>query len=105
MWEHNTHVGDARYTDMAADGMVNVGQLAREEFGEESVFAVGFGSYSGSVIAASNWGGAIQTMPVPPAPGNSWEGYLHAIAPANKIILSDEIAGNQQLSNQLGTVQ
>jgi erythromycin esterase-like protein len=37
VWEHNTHIGDARYTDMADDGMVNVGQLAKEEFGEQNV--------------------------------------------------------------------
>src|SRR5690606_41615644 len=35
VWEHNTHIGDARATDMAADGMVNVGQLVREKFGQE----------------------------------------------------------------------
>ena len=37
VWEHNTHVGDARYTDMAGDGMVNVGQLVREAHGEADV--------------------------------------------------------------------
>jgi erythromycin esterase-like protein len=102
VWEHNTHIGDARYTDMADDGMVNVGQLAREEFGEQNVFAVGFGSYQGSVIASGSWGGAVRTMPVPPAPPNSWEGYLHAISPANKIILSSEISNHATLQQPIG---
>ena len=44
VWEHNTHIGDARYTDMADDGMVNVGQLVRERHGEDGVVLVGFGS-------------------------------------------------------------
>src|SRR5690606_34765002 len=57
VWEHNTHIGDARATDMAADGMVNVGQLVREKFGQEQVYAVGFGTYQGTVIAADKWGG------------------------------------------------
>lgn len=102
VWEHNTHVGDARYTDMAAQGMVNVGQLAREEFGQENVFAVGFGSYQGTVIASGNWGGAIQRMNVPPAPANSWEGALHAISPSNKIILSKEIKDIPSLQQSIG---
>ena len=44
VWEHNTHIGDARFTDMADDGMVNVGQLVRERHGGEGVVLVGFGS-------------------------------------------------------------
>src|SRR5947209_19718253 len=45
VWEHNTHIGDARYTDMADDGMVNIGQLVREGHGPEGVGLGGFGSY------------------------------------------------------------
>ena len=86
VWEHNTHVGDARYTDMAGTGMVNVGQLVREQHAAEGVHIVGFGSYAGTVIAANNWGGAIRTMSVPKAPAGSWEAILHEINPANKII-------------------
>ncbi len=69
VWEHNTHIGDARYTDMARSGMVNVGQLAREERGDEDVVLVGFGSYRGSVIAGARWGAPMQRMTVPPARG------------------------------------
>ena len=43
VWEHNTHAGDARATDMAGAGMVNVGQLARERHGDDDVVVVGFG--------------------------------------------------------------
>jgi erythromycin esterase len=77
IWEHNTHIGDARYTDMAADGMVNVGQLVRQQHGAEGVVLVGFGSYRGTVIAGDYWGAALRKMPVPPARPGSWEDVLH----------------------------
>ena len=64
IWEHNTHVGDARATDMKDEGMVNVGQLLREENGAENVFIVGFGTYCGTVIAANEWGANFQIMDV-----------------------------------------
>lgn len=77
VWEHNTHIGDARYTDMGKAGMVNVGQLAREQWGEEEVVLVGFGSYKGSVIAGAEWGASMERMAVPPAREGSWEELLH----------------------------
>ncbi len=49
VWAHNTHVGDARATDMAASGMVNIGQLARERYGDDQVVLVGFASHRGRV--------------------------------------------------------
>src|SRR5205814_3203627 len=52
VWEHNTHIGDARATDMAAAGMVNVGQVVRERHDRDGVVLVGFGGYQGRVIAA-----------------------------------------------------
>src|SRR5439155_25297395 len=82
VWEHNTHIGDARYTDMAADGMVNVGQLARERYGESNVVLVGFGSHRGSVIAGREWGAMPESMRVPPGREDSWEDLLHEVEPA-----------------------
>ncbi|MDP9396928.1 MAG: erythromycin esterase family protein [Actinomycetota bacterium] len=78
VWEHNTHLGDARYTDMAAGGMVNVGQLVRERHGERDVVIVGFGGHRGRVIAARSWGAQMQRMPVPPAREGSIEARLHS---------------------------
>ncbi|MFP5347437.1 MAG: erythromycin esterase family protein [Actinomycetes bacterium] len=77
VWEHNTHVGDARWTDMTDAGMVNVGQLVREAHGEEGVVLVGFGGYSGTVVASDHWGGTTQTMTLPPAHADSTETLLH----------------------------
>jgi erythromycin esterase-like protein len=102
IWEHNTHIGDARFTDMAKEGLVNVGQLVREEYGQNNVYAVGFGSYQGTVIASNSWGGATQRMPVPAAPSGSWEGMLHQLGATNKIILSNEIKGNEALQKSVG---
>jgi erythromycin esterase-like protein len=102
VWEHNTHVGDARYTDMAAGDMVNVGQLVREEFGKDNVYIVGFGSYEGTVIAAENWGGMIKTMNVPQAKKGSWEEMLHNLGGSNKILLSSELRNSDALMKPIG---
>jgi len=102
VWEHNTHVGDARYTDMASQGTVNVGQLVREQFGQNNVYIVGFGSYKGSVIAADEWGGPIEVMNVPAAQKGSWEELLHRQSAENKILFSNELANVAALKNPIG---
>jgi erythromycin esterase len=90
VWEHNTHIGDARYTDMADVGMVNVGQLVRERRGAEDVVLVGFGSHRGSVIAGAQWGAPIECMPVPPARQGSWEDILHRTGEEDKLLIFAE---------------
>jgi erythromycin esterase len=77
VWAHNTHIGDARATDMAADGLVNVGQLVRERHGGRGVVAVGFGGHRGSVIAGERWGAPQARMRVPEARPGSVEDLLH----------------------------
>jgi erythromycin esterase len=77
VWEHNTHIGDARYTDMARAGMVNVGQLVRQAHERDGVVLVGFGSHHGSVIAGDEWGAPMRRMMVPPARSESWEALCH----------------------------
>jgi erythromycin esterase-like protein len=94
VWAHNTHVGDARATDMQASGMVNIGQLVREQHSQEGVYIAGFSSYQGSVIASQGWGAPMQRMPVPAAQPGSWEAILHNTEPANKIILTKELVDN-----------
>ncbi len=101
IWEHNTHVGDARYTDMAGEGMVNVGQLVRKEYEENNVFIVGFGTYQGSVIAAEEWGKPFKKMEVPRAEQGSWEEILHELSASDKIILSKDIRENKFLKKSI----
>lgn len=102
LWAHNTHIGDASYTDMASAGEINVGQLMRDRFGRENVYAIGFGGYSGKVIAASSWGGAIETMNVPPAQRGSWEYMLHQQGGGNRILLSSELRKHASLRDAIG---
>ena len=90
IWEHNTHIGDARATSMADRGLLNVGQLVREQHAPEEVVLVGFGSYEGSVIAGRAWGAPMQEMEVPPATENSVEEILHSISPDNKLLIFNE---------------
>ncbi|WP_223808736.1 erythromycin esterase family protein [Rufibacter hautae] len=91
VWAHNTHVGDARYTDMANAGMVNIGQLIREQHEDKGVYLVGFGSYQGQVIAATMWGAATRVMNVPAAMNNSWEDILHRHSAEDKLLLMREL--------------
>src|SRR5207253_10109793 len=86
-WEHNTHIGDARYTDMADEGEVNVGQLVRERHDDEGVVLVGFGSYRGTVIAGREWEAPMERMPVPPAREGSWENVLHRAGARDQLLL------------------
>jgi erythromycin esterase len=102
VWEHNTHVGDARATDMARSGLVNVGQLARQEWGVQEVYIVGFSSYEGSVIAGDEWGAPMERMRVPPAVRGSWEAVLHEAGPQDKLILSRDLAGNEDAAKTRG---
>ena len=67
--------------------MVNVGQLVREEQGDEDVVLVGFGSYRGSVIAGARWGAPMQRMTVPPAREGSWEDLLHAASEGDRLLI------------------
>ncbi|MEU4769833.1 erythromycin esterase family protein [Actinosynnema sp. NPDC023794] len=87
VWAHNTHVGDARATGMADSGLVTIGQLARERFGQEQVVLVGFGSHRGTVIAGEAWGASTRAMPVPPARPGSLEDVLHRDAPGEALFV------------------
>jgi erythromycin esterase len=102
IWAHNTHVGDARATTMKEEGMVNIGQLIREEHSNEGVYVVGFGTYSGTVIAAASWGNALQKLSVPPAMSNSWEALLHNDGAADKILFLKTLRQNNQYMKRIG---
>ncbi len=76
VWAHNTHVGDARATDMAEAGMISLGELVLDRHLAEGVVLVGFGSYQGTLIAADTWGAAPRVMRMPPARAASVEDLL-----------------------------
>jgi erythromycin esterase-like protein len=102
VWEHNTHIGDARFTDMSDSGMMNLGQLVRERHGEQEAALVGFGSHRGSVIAAAGWDEEMETMPVPEAREESWEEVLHRVEPANRLLFFERGAGGSVLNGWRG---
>ncbi len=87
VWAHNTHIGDARQTDMAQAKMFNLGQLVREHATEKKTTLVGFGTHSGTVIAAREWGQPMQIMSVPYAIEGSWDRLLHELNDGNDTIL------------------
>ncbi|CAB4887131.1 unannotated protein [freshwater metagenome] len=79
VWEHNSHVGDARSTGMARRGEHNVGQLLRQQYGADDVLLVGFTTYDGTVTAASNWGGVAERKRVRRALPGSVEELFHEV--------------------------
>ncbi len=76
VWAHNTHIGDASYTNMRNFGEKNIGQLSRELLGRENVFLIGLTSYRGKVMAASSWGAPMQEMTIPKAISKSVESEM-----------------------------
>lgn len=76
VWAHNSHVGDARATEVSADGQLTLGQLVRQQYGDQSRL-IGFSTYAGTVTAASEWGGVAERKAVRPALNGSIEELLH----------------------------
>ncbi len=78
LWAHNSHLGDARATDMGQAGEFNVGQLVRQRYGRDAVL-IGFSTYGGTVTAASSWGGPAERKRVRPALADSYESLFHDV--------------------------
>lgn len=77
VWAHNSHIGDARVTDMGVNrGELNIGQLCREEWGEQARL-IGFGTHTGTVAAASDWDGPMEIKAVRPSRPDSHEALCH----------------------------
>lgn len=102
VWEHNTHIGDARATDMKSEGLFNVGQLVREQHENDGVVLIGFGGFEGSVIAGKSWGAPMEEMEVPPAKENSVEEILHHDAAENKLLIMNNNNLKQRFGRWLG---
>ncbi len=76
VWAHNSHLGDARATEMEQRGELNLGQLVRQRFGDE-VALIGFTTYTGTVTAASGWEAPAERKRVRPALPGSYEALFH----------------------------
>ena len=97
VWAHNSHIGDARATEMGGRGELNIGQLARERYGLEAVL-VGFATHHGTVTAASGWGGPAERKRVRPALSTSYEATFHETQLARFLLTLRE---NQEATDTL----
>jgi erythromycin esterase-like protein len=85
VWAHNSHLGDARATEMGSQGELNVGQLVRQRHAADAAL-IGFSTYTGTVTAASEWDGPAERKLVRPALADSYEGLFHETALRNFLI-------------------
>ena len=76
VWAHNSHIGDALATQMGQREELNVGQLMRDQYPEQT-YLLGFTTYDGFVTAASEWGGVAERKRVNPALPDSYEALFH----------------------------
>jgi len=88
IWAHNSHLGDARATQMGVRGEWNVGQLVRQQYGRDAVL-VGCTTYDGTVTAASNWDAPAERKSVRPALPGSYEALFHAVGPERFLLTLD----------------
>ena len=91
VWAHNSHVGDARATEVSADGQLTLGQLARERY-RDACRLIGFSTYTGTVTAASEWGGVAERKAVRPALPGSVEELFHETGNPAFAVASDSAA-------------
>jgi erythromycin esterase len=103
VWAHNTHIGDASYTDMRLHGQTNIGELSRNHFGDEQVFLVGFTTYKGSVQAGLSWGGKREVLPIQDAQKNSIEEILNRTGYSSYYVIFDsELRSHPELLQPMG---
>ena len=105
VWAHNSHVGDARATEVRAEGQLTLGQLVRQRFGDQARL-VGFSTYTGTVTAASDCGGTAERQAVRPALAGSIEELLHEVGQeAGKDAFLTSALLSSQAAEPLGTVR
>lgn len=97
VWAHNSHLGDARATELGSQGELNLGQLVRQRYGSEALL-VGFTTYTGTVTAASEWDGPAERKHVRPALLESYESLFHRVGIPNFLLL---LGDNQKVTVSL----
>lgn len=100
VWAHNSHIGDARYTEMgAARAELNIGQLCRQRFGRGAAL-IGFGTHSGTVLAASDWDESAEVKTVRPSRSDSYESLCHDTG-INRFLVDLRAGRNEPLRDAL----
>ena len=84
VWAHNSHLGDARYTDMSRRGELNLGQLARQRYGDEARL-IGFSTHTGAVTAAHDWDEPGMQRRVRPSLAGSYERVFHDVSADHEV--------------------
>jgi erythromycin esterase-like protein/predicted phosphoribosyltransferase len=102
VWEHNSHLGDNRATELGQAGQLNVGQLVRERHGRESLL-VGFTTYTGTVTAASDWGAPAERKNVRRALPGSWEELFHEQGESAFLLDTGQLHG-RRLQRAIGVI-
>jgi erythromycin esterase-like protein len=97
VWAHNSHVGDARATEMGSQGEVNIGQLIREQH-DTDVYLIGFSTYQGTVTAASEWDAPAECKDVNPGLEGSYEELFHHVKYGNFLL---DLRSNEKLEHYL----
>lgn len=108
VWAHNSHIGDARFTEMGSRGEHNIGQLAAERFGNDA-YRIGFGTHTGTVAAADNWGQPVRIKLVNPSMEGSHEGHCHERAKGNFLLplreaRNSKIGRTERLERAIGVI-
>jgi erythromycin esterase-like protein len=108
VWAHNSHLGDARATEMGARGELNVGQLVRERHPGDCRL-IGFTTYTGTVTAADDWGKPAERKRVRPALPDSVEELFHDagdafLLPFHEESQAAERLGSARLERAIGVI-
>jgi len=109
VWAHNSHVGDARATEMGAEDQLTLGQLVRQKYGA-ACRSIGFSTYAGSVTAAEEWGGPAKREGVRPALRSSMEELMHDTGMTEFVLRMDipgdaiEIMRQPRLQRAIGVI-
>ena len=109
VWAHNSHLGDARATEMSAQGELNLGQLVRQHHDDDALL-IGFSTYTGSVTAAHDWDQPARQWRVRPGLPGSWEALLHETGQGDFLfdipksgVLANELR-QQRLQRAIGVI-
>lgn len=97
IWAHNSHLGDARATEMSEQGEINIGQLVREQHAAHS-YSIGFSTYEGFVTAATDWDSPAERKKIVPGLVGSYEELFHHLKYKNFIL---DLVANKELDHYL----
>lgn len=97
IWAHNSHVGDARATELGEKGEINIGQLIKEQHPAHT-YSIGFTTYTGTVTASSSWDGDIECKRINPGLVGSYEALFHELNAENFIL---DLQNDEELEHYL----